>query len=242
VIKPEILSEAVTLYEGDCLDVLPTLTGVDAVVTDPPYGVELGVKNDQRRGGSHLGKRAYENFEDTYEMFVDLIVPRLNLSLDIAKRGAVFSGPNIHEQRKPNAIGGIYCPCAVGRTSWGFKTFLPILFYGTAPDLQNGHKHTVLRSTESSEKSVHPCPKPIGWMKWLVSLASSQHETILDPFAGSGTTGVAAILEGRRAILIEKDPRYCEIIRRRIAEAESTGPQSLFKNVDRRSLFSKDEQ
>jgi hypothetical protein len=236
VVEMPTEANPVVVVEGDCLDVLPRLRGVEfTLITDPPYGVELGAKNDKRRDGSHLGKRGYANDPDTYGAFVSDVVPRLNAYIGASERAAVFSGPNIHEQRKPDAVGGVYHPSAVGRTSWGFKNFLPVLFYGTAPDLHNGHHPTVLRSTASCEESGHPCPKPLEWMRWLVRLATREGDVILDPFAGSGTTGVAAIAEGRKAILIEREPKYADICRRRVAEAMGVGPGSLLKALN---LFS----
>jgi site-specific DNA-methyltransferase (adenine-specific) len=215
----------VTLHLGDCLDVLRTIEpgSVDAVVTDPPYGVNLGVLNDKRRDRSHLGKQSYADYQDTYENFVEQIVPRLNAAIDSGERAAVFTGPHIHEQRKPKAIGGIYHPSAIGRTSWGFKNFLPVLFYGIAPELEKGHHPTVHRSTAVSPKNGHPCPKPLEWMMWLIQLASRPGDTILDPFMGSGTTGVACVRTGRNFIGIEIDPGYHEIARKRIdAELDRT--------------------
>jgi DNA modification methylase len=208
------------LLLGDCLDLLPDLGGVDAVVTDPPYGLNLGVSNDKRQDRSHLGKKGYRGYEDTHENFVSLVVPRINASLALVERAAVFTGPHIQEQAKASAIGGIYHPSAVGRTSWGFKNFLPILFYGKAPNLHHGHRHTVLRSTAIAEKNGHPCPKPLEWMLWLVELVTLPGETVLDPFMGSGTTGVACLQTGRRFIGIERDPTYFEIARNRLASVE----------------------
>jgi len=85
--------------------------------------------------------------------------------------------------------------------------------------LNKGARATAIYSTETSDKNGHPCPKPIGWMRWAVSLASRAGETILDPFMGSGTTGVAAVKLGRRFIGIEIEPKYFDIACRRIEEA-----------------------
>lgn len=74
----------------------------------------------------------------------------------------------------------------------------------------------------------HPCPKPLPLMVELVTLFTDEGETILDPFAGSGTTGVAAKLNGRKAILIEKEERYCEVAAKRLRETE---PGRLFDRV-----------
>ena len=208
-----------TLYLGDCLEILPTLPKVDAVITDPPYGVGLG-ETAGSGGGHGLKIDAYESYDDTYENFVMQIVPRLNASLDLAARGLVFTGPHLHEQRKPDAIGGVYCPAASARHAWGFKSFLPALLYGTAPDVHLGSKHTAIRSTDTAGKNGHPCPKPTRWMVWAVDLASRKGETVLDPLMGSGTTGVACMQLGRTFIGIEIEPKYFEIACEQIENAQ----------------------
>jgi DNA modification methylase len=144
--------------------------------------------------------------------------------MDIAKRAAAFSGPHIHEQRKPDTIGGIYHPAACGRTGWGFKNLLPVLFYGTSPDRHLGSYPTILYSVATAEKVGHPCNKPLSWMMWLVGLASREGYVILDPFMGSGTTGVACERLGRRFIGIEKEPKYFDIACRRIEDAMNAEP------------------
>src|SRR5262249_31929046 len=80
---------------GDARAVLPTLDAVDVIVCDPPYGVDLGVGNDQTRDRTHLGKRGYASYDDTYDNFVAQIVPLLNAYLDKTHCAAVFTGPHI---------------------------------------------------------------------------------------------------------------------------------------------------
>jgi len=209
----------ITLYCGDCRDVLPLLEA-DALVTDPPYGISLGECGDPR-GGSHGMRHDGYLGSDTFEDFRDHIVPRINLALDMTRRGAVFTGPHIHEQRKPDAIGGVFCPAGQGRTSWGFKSFLPVLLYGGSPTVMRGKgatHPTTIRSSDTSEQNGHPVPKPIRWMTWLVSLASLEGEIVIDPFAGSGTTLLAAKETGRGAIGVEIEPRYCEIAVKRLRQ------------------------
>lgn len=215
--KPYYEHAGVTIYHGDCREVLP-LIQADVLVTDPPYGVNLGDGDD--RPGHGLAMAGYASYRDTYEAFCSEVVPALNAALDACKRGAVWTGPHIHEQRKPDAIGGVFCPSATGRHGWGFKSFLPVLFYGTAPGLQKGSKATAIQSTEVAERkgNPHPVPKPLGWMRWLVSLAVEQGESIIDPFMGSGTTLVAAKELGRRAIGIEIEERYCEVAAKRLSQ------------------------
>lgn len=217
--KPYYDEGGITIYHGDCRDVLPHVTA-DVLVTDPPYGVNLG--NTDKRGGSHgLALDGYASYSDTYENFVDCIVPSISAALDGTTRGIVWTGPHIHEQRKPDAIGGVYCPAGQGRHCWGFKTFLPVLLYGTAPDLHKGASTpTTIQSSERPglDAAGHPCPKPLGWMKWAVTLTSRPGETILDPFMGSGTTLRAAKDLGRKAIGIEIEERYCQIAVKRLQQ------------------------
>jgi site-specific DNA-methyltransferase (adenine-specific) len=213
-----------TLILGDCRDVLPALSPIDSVITDPPYGVRLGKCGD-RRGGSHgMRHSGYSaGIADTYEAFVSEIVPRINQALDLAPRALVWTGPHIHEQRKPTTIGGVLHPAATGRHAWGFRNLLPCLLYGASPTVakRKGAFHpTAIVSCERSEKNGHPVPKPIGWMLWAVRLASLPGDMVLDPFMGSGTTGVACAQLGRRLIGIEIEPKWFDLACQRIEAAQ----------------------
>jgi len=73
-------------------------------------------------------------------------------------------------------------------------------------------------SHHKSERNGHPCPKPLEWMIWAMQLGSMEGEIVLDPFAGSGTTGRAAKDLRRKAILIEREEHYCEIAASRMAQ------------------------
>lgn len=217
--RVEVIGDTVLIL-GDCLDVLPHVGKVDAVVTDPPYGVNLGCGD--RRGGAHgLAKEAYGSYDDTPENFQKIVVPAISCALGQADRGAVFCTRNLHELPKPDAIGGVYVPAATGLHCWGYASLQPISFYGVAPDLNKGPRPSTIRSSERADDNGHPCPKPIGWMKWLVSHASRIGEIVLDPFAGSGTTGVACLKLGRRFIGIEIHEPYFDIACRRVREAHS---------------------
>lgn len=206
------------LILGDCREVLHDVQA-HACVTDPPYGVELG--STQGRGNGHgLNKAKYENYADTYENYVHSVVPAITMAIQQSERAAVFVGPHIQEMPKFDALGGVYCSASNSRHQWGFKNFMPVLLYGTYPDLQNGARlPTVIASNETAEKNGHPTPKPIGWMRWLVALTTRPCEIVLDPFMGSGTTGVAAVEHGRRFIGIERERKYFDIAVRRIEQA-----------------------
>jgi DNA modification methylase len=187
---------------------------VDLVLTDPPYGVDLGSHKASVECRSRwLAKKKYGIYDDTYENYKNLIVPRIVESIRISKRAMVFcAGTRMWDLPKPDAVGGVYLPAACGRNCWGFNSLAHVLFYGKCPDLNLGSKHTAISSTESSEKNGHPCPKPIGWMLWLIDLGSRPGETVFDPFLGSGTTLKACIRTGRIGLGCELDATYEPII------------------------------
>jgi DNA modification methylase len=192
--REEVIGDC-RLILGDCRDVLPTLANVDAVVTDPPYGVNLGNHrgaNDHR--ATVLTKSGYQSYDDTSENLVEIVAPAIRDALSRSTRGAVFmAGKSMWMMPPADAVGGIYIPSAMGRSSWGFSSIQHCLFYGSAPDLHLGAKATAIYSAETAEKNGHPCPKPLGWMRWVVGLSTRLTDVILDPFMGSGTTGVACV-------------------------------------------------
>ena len=226
---PYFQTDDVTLYCGDCLEILPTLGKVDAVVTDPPYGVNLGkhkAANEKRPG--FLAKREYSIYDDTPENYELSIVPRITAAIQIADRSLVFSaGTQMWSLPRPSAVSSVFLPAGCGRNRWGFQCHAHFLLYGKCPDLHKGAKPTGWSSTERADKSEHPCPKPLGWMERCVNLASRPNEIVLDPFMGSGTTGVACVKTGRKFIGIELDPAYCEIAKQRIEKALADRKQAV---------------
>lgn len=220
--KPVVIGNA-TLYLGDCREILPTLPKVDAVITDPPYGVNYSGSATRHSSPDGFG---YESFEDTPENVRQNIVPRFVEALSIAKRGAVTPGINCSRfYPKPQAEGVIWYPSGANTGPWGFITHQPIFYYGKCPFLANsqGRRPTGFQSTEPAEKNGHPCPKPINQMAWIVNRASRTGELVLDPFMGSGTTGVACANLGREFIGIEIEPKYFDIACRRIEDAQRQG-------------------
>ena len=208
----------ITIYHGDCREVLPTVSA-DALVCDPPYGVNLGRHAAATETRGWLAKGAYASYDDTPENFDAIVVPALTLALKRVQRGLVFtSGTGLRALPPYDAAGGVFLPAGMGRTCWGFQNFAFCAFYGVAPDLHKGARPTGLFSTETADKVAHPCPKPYGWMTWAVQLASRHGETVLDPFCGSGTTLEAAKNLSRRAIGIEIEERYCEIAAKRLSQ------------------------
>lgn len=208
------------IYCGDCLEIMPLLGNNLVVITDPPYGVNLGnhIAAKESRG-RWLNKKGYESYDDTYENFLKYVVPAIQQCTKRFDRVVTFcAGTMMWDLPRPSAVGGVYLPAACGRNCWGFASLSHVLFYGKAPNLEKGSKHIAIKSNDVAEKNGHPCPKPYPWMAWLVNLASRPSETILDPFLGSGTTAVAAKQLDRKFIGIEIEEKYCKVAVQRLAQ------------------------
>jgi len=189
-----------TLYLGDCLEVLPKLGKVDAVVTDPPYGVGLD----------------YGSFDDTPDYVLQVACEMVKYSLSRGWRIALTPGnKNSWLYPKPDDIGVWFNPAGTGFGRWGFNLAHLILYYGKEPR-PNKSASSVTGLNDRSEDFGHPCAKPLPFMCWLVNKASDEGETILDPFMGSGTTGVACANLGRKFIGIEIEEKYFDIACKRI--------------------------
>lgn len=219
----------VTLIPGDCLEVLRSLPDgcVNAVVTDPPYGMGWNT-NSRRYTGGNRALRRVEGRDDWPVIHGDdqLFdpVPWLAFSK------VVLWGANHYTMRLPVGTTLAW----IKKADHLFGTFLSDAEIGW---MKGGHGvycyrkpfPPPVRAAESGiGRCAHPTQKPVGLMRWCIRrLKLPPGSTILDPFAGSGTTGVAALAEGMRCILIEREPAYCDIIRRRLAAA--SGP--LFAEV-----------
>lgn len=192
-----------TLFLGDCMEVLPTLGKVGAVITDPPYGIGFAAQPTkwQRRAG-----KLPEAWDDA--TVVDL--------------GALLSLGDVQI-----VWGGNYyaLPPSRGWLSW-FKPDAPPSMANfelawTNQD-RNARQLSVSISATNAERAGHPTQKPLALMRWCVAQAGNP-ASILDPFMGSGTTGVAAIQLGRTFIGIEREPKYFDIACRRIEQAAKQG-------------------
>lgn len=214
--KPYYEHAGITLYHGDCREVLPSLDA-DALVTDPPYGVMLGdVNNGQAR---EKNQQPYSMFADTPEYLQMVCIPAVKAALSVTQRAAVFCGNrNLWLYPPADELGCWYVPASTSRGKWGFNCANPILYYGQSPRAGVGDGPSSFSMQATSIGLPHPCAKPLPVMKWLVNKASREGETVLDPFCGIGTTLLAAKDLGRRAIGIEIEERYCEICARRLAQ------------------------
>jgi site-specific DNA-methyltransferase (adenine-specific) len=218
--RKEIIGNA-ELYLGDSRAILRTIEYIDAVVADPPYGVKFKGSVTKHTTDS---QNSYLSFEDTPENIESVCVPIVMRCIDIANRVALTPGIKYaHLYPRPDGEGVFWYPSGANTGPWGFITHQPIFYYGKCPYLSagKGSRPTGFSSTEAAEKNGHPCPKPIGQMMWLVNRVSLPDEVVLDPFMGSGTTGVACMNLGRKFIGIEIEPKYFDIACRRIEQAQA---------------------
>ena len=198
-----------TLYLGDCRDVLPTLGKVDAVVTDPPYGI--GYKSTL----CNLGAQDFSEIEGD-DGSLDLR-PILLLAEYVLAFGAnCFPHQLPHRGRwlcwdkrtidgaADKMLGSPFELAWANKTS-GYDKIVRVL-HGGVVNADGGAR-------------LHPTQKPVSVMRQAIQWAASDAATILDPFMGSGTTGVACAHEGRRFIVIEREPAYFDIACKRIADA-----------------------
>lgn len=194
----------VTLYLGDCLDIMRGMPdkSVDAVITDPPYGIA-----DVWKGGSSCGWGVAR-----------LATPKRN-EWDKKPDSKIFD--EIFRISKQSIIwGGNYfsLPTSRGWLIWNKPERNFSLSEAELAWTSNDMPMRVFDCRRSDPDRVHPTQKPLSLMNWCMTFIEG--ETILDPFMGSGTTGVACVQTGRKFIGIEIDPKYFEIAKKRIETAQ----------------------
>ncbi len=213
----EHLSKGITLYLGDCIDVLPGIEHVDAMVTDPPYGVGL------TRRSTRKSTAASVTYQDDGDFIVSEIIPRVELAINKCNAAAITSGVRwLHKYPAAVDIGTIFYPAGCGGGPFGFNGNNPVLYYGVDPYLKNGRgrRPNSVNASWTSEDVDHPTSKPVKWMQWMINRVSmNAGDIVLDPFMGSGTTGVACVKLNRKFIGIEIEPTYFDIACKRIEEA-----------------------
>jgi site-specific DNA-methyltransferase (adenine-specific)/modification methylase len=192
--RKEIIGNC-TLYLGDCRDILPTLGKVDAVVTDPPYGINIAA-NPVRQAHA---KKTWDDAAPCADLIKNVVDAG---SEAIIWGGNYFNLPPsrgflVWDKVQPEDFSLAMCEQA-----WWSKDTNAKLYR---------------RRVVGYEKH-HPTQKPVELMQWCLSHVSGA-QTILDPFMGSGTTGVACVKMNRSFIGIELDPDYFEIACQRIRDA-----------------------
>ena len=198
-----------TLYLGNCAEILPMIDKVDAVITDPPYGINENSKKVASRG-KLAAPKDYGDFDWDKSPPEDLLIELIRSK---AKHQAFFGGnyftlPPTSCWLVWDKLNGDndFADCELAWTNWP-KAVRRIQWRW------NG----MIR--QGNEERFHPTQKPLGVMKWVIDLCPKS-DVILDPFMGSGTTGVAAMEMGKQFIGIEREQSYFDIACERIEKAQ----------------------
>lgn len=210
--RTEHLADGVTLILGDCRDVLPTLTDVDAVVTDPVWpNVPAGLLPGSDR---------------PFELFADFcrIIPQSVRRLAVEMRNDSDPRMLACVPQCYDFLQVMWCqyvmPGYLGRVLGGNET---VYVYGTPVVSQIGRRviPSVSPKAQPNDRppNGHPCSRALPHQIFVVNWCSDEKETVLDPFMGIGTTGIAAVKLGRKFVGIEIEPAYFDIACRRISDA-----------------------
>lgn len=198
--RVETLAEGVTLYCGDCREILPTLGKVDAVVTDPPYGIGINKSNRLSVSRGHGG----ENWDD-----LPIDAGQVAQLLSAATWQIIWGGN--YFDLPPTRCFLVWDKLNAGRD------FADVEFAWTNIDAVA--RRFQFRPMNMDGGKEHPTQKPIDLMRWCIGQIPPPAVQIADPFMGSGSTGVAAVKMGRQFIGIERSEKYFDIACRRISEA-----------------------
>ena len=212
--RKEVIGDC-ELYLGDCLEVMPDLGKVDAVVTDPPYGI--GYRANKRPEG----RAAAVSYEGATVIGDDVPFD----PSPFIDWPCIFWGANHFAGRLPAGRWLVWDkrgdPKFYGKTSFSDCEIAWSSDGGKADRMYKQIWNGIVREGEPAKKNSfrqHPTQKPIALMRWCLGFLPDA-ETILDPFMGSGTTGVACVQLQRRFIGIELDETYFDIACKRIEEA-----------------------
>ena len=208
------------LHLGDCLEILPTLGKVDAVVTDPPYGIgfKYASHDDTPEGYGVWLWSILEEAERHCSEGAPVFVWQAMLNVRrfhqwFPREWRLFAAAKNFVQIRPTAMQFAYDPVVVWWSPgkpWSAGT--------QSRDFHIANTASVIADTSNIERG-HPCPRPLDQVTHVIEQWCRHGSTALDPFMGSGTTGVACAKLGRRFIGIEIDPGYFDIACKRIDDA-----------------------
>lgn len=239
--RTEILADGVTLHMGDCREILPTLPRADAIITDPPYSVSVpGVGRWEMRYGRTDDLDFFEGDQDWEAMTATVCDAAMLAVALLEAHGSAYFWCGHRQFGKLIAlleaagwktrflVWSKACPVpAAPGSGWPSAAELCVYAYrsgrrwawkGVCPFKSNVLVADSFRFGQP-DKVDHPTQKPIAVINPLVRASSLEGDTILDPFMGSGTTGVAAVKLGRKFTGIEIEPKYFDIACSRISEA-----------------------
>jgi len=198
-----------TLYLGDCMEILPTINKVDAVITDPPYGMNF---QSNYRLEKHL-KIANDNSADVANYVIEWSLKNVTHSVYAFGRW-----DNLYDYPKPKSlITWVKNNWSMGDLKHEHARQTEVaFFYAMENHFFPKQRPTDVIEWARTQNENHPTEKPVGLMAKFVEWTDG---IVCDPFMGSGTTGVAAIQIGRKFIGIEREPKYFDIACKRIEQA-----------------------
>ena len=195
-----------TLYLGDCAEILPTLDKVDAVITDPPYGIGADVHAGKKENGwTQWETSGWDSKKPSNEL--------IKLLLNYGKTQIIWGGNYFTDILPPTMQWLVW--------DKGQRNFsLADCEFAWSSQNNAARVFDYARSLALQDGKQHPTQKPLALMKWCIDQCKNNPQTILDPFMGSGTTGVAAVQMGRSFIGIEREKQYFDIACERIEKAQ----------------------
>lgn len=204
--KPYYEHAGITIYNGDCREILPTLTEpIDCIISDPPYGVSFDTDYTRFTTGFKVDRKAHKPVHDDDKPF--------DPSPWLAFKTVILWGANCFPEGLTRGTFLVW--------DKRFGNGAAFLADAEVAWMNKGHGVYLLSVTQQGcirpEPIDHPTQKPVKVMEWCIVKAGDT-KTILDPFMGSGTTLVAAKNLNRRAIGIEIEERYCEIAAKRLSQ------------------------
>ncbi|KRA00262.1 hypothetical protein ASD64_01425 [Mesorhizobium sp. Root157] len=212
-IRKEVTIGDCRLILGDCREILPTLGHFDAVLTDPPYGIGADAAASKVSGFQGGGMKAAKGVYAATDW--DAAPPAqevIDLMREISTHQIVFGGNYFH--LPPSKCWLVWDK----QTNGGFADCELAWTNLNKPVRRIVHMWNGMLRKGGEERNEHPTQKPLGVMQWCLTHIP-QAKTILDPFMGSGTTGVACVKAGRTFVGIEREPSYFDIACRRIQKA-----------------------
>ena len=213
-----------TLYLGDCMEILPTLSKVDAVITDPPFGVGNFVQTT----GTLRGRG--DSFAQSVDWNESAPPPEFFQMIQSMSRHRIIWGANFFNCFEDRG----------GAIIWDKAQPMPNFSKADIASCTHFQKTEIVRipwtnfNVARQAETSHPCERPVELYEWCIQYLPKPIKTVLDPFLGSGSCGVATIRMGRKFIVIEREPKYFEIACKRIEQAASQ--HQLFEPESRQQV------
>lgn len=222
----------ITIYHGDALEILPTISPVQIILTDPPYRLTSGGPSGML--GGCLDPENYSNDGGIVDCDIDWpdFMPALAKSLPQGHAYIMANNRNVQPMLNAAEAAGfrfhnllVWDKISCTANRWYAKNleFTGFFFRGKAKMINDCRAKQLIRCPQV-DYSDHPTEKPVPLFEHYIENSSAPGDIVLDPFCGAGTTGVAAMRTGRKAILIEKNEKWFNVTCDRL-EAELNNRQ-----------------